>query len=434
MALIKIKRGLKANIPALEVGEPGFCTDTKELFVGSPDGNKLVGEGTFLKLSGGTLTGALTLPLAAPTDAAHAANKAYVDNVASGLDVKASVKCVAIGNQPIVMEGSDPNTYKYSNNNPVTIDGYTLRKDDRILLVGQSNQLQNGIFSVKQVGNGTSPCVLTRPEDARDGTLTGGAFVFVEQGTTYADTGWVCTTNDDPLIIGSTLIQFTQFTGAGSSSFVSLSDTPSSYASQGGKSVRVKSNESGLEFFSPTFLNLDDTPSTFSGEGGKLVRVKSNATGLEFVDPTTVGRMKFIELDDTPSAYENGKIVVSGALGINFAANKVFGGLFSDVPSTMGVQNKTLLSNGTAMTFVDFKLTSLVDCPASMGIESQVLAVNGSNKLEFVDVDSVPVNGAKNPITSNWAYDHNAATHTVHGAPAGKNLLHEDSVIDGGTF
>jgi hypothetical protein len=37
--LIKIKRGLKANLPALEIGELAFCTDTKELFIGRSDGN-----------------------------------------------------------------------------------------------------------------------------------------------------------------------------------------------------------------------------------------------------------------------------------------------------------------------------------------------------------------------------------------------------------
>jgi hypothetical protein len=100
----------------------------------------------------------------------------------------------------------------------------------------------------------------------------------------------------------------------------------------------------------------------------------------------------------------------------------------------MGAQNKTLLSNGTAMTFVDFKLTSLVDCPASMGSENQMLAVGASGRLEFIDVDGSPVSNHRNPISSDWAYNHSVATANVHGAPAGKNLLHEDSVIDGGTF
>ncbi len=36
---LQFKRGLKASLPALSVGEPGFCTDTKELFVGASGGN-----------------------------------------------------------------------------------------------------------------------------------------------------------------------------------------------------------------------------------------------------------------------------------------------------------------------------------------------------------------------------------------------------------
>jgi hypothetical protein len=40
--LIRIKRGLKANLPALMQGEFGFCTDTEELFIGGTSGNILI--------------------------------------------------------------------------------------------------------------------------------------------------------------------------------------------------------------------------------------------------------------------------------------------------------------------------------------------------------------------------------------------------------
>ena len=36
---IQIRRGLKANLPSLDVGEPALCTDTKEVFVGNLSGN-----------------------------------------------------------------------------------------------------------------------------------------------------------------------------------------------------------------------------------------------------------------------------------------------------------------------------------------------------------------------------------------------------------
>lgn len=40
---IQIKRGLKANMPILASGEMGFCTDTKEVYVGDGSTNVLVG-------------------------------------------------------------------------------------------------------------------------------------------------------------------------------------------------------------------------------------------------------------------------------------------------------------------------------------------------------------------------------------------------------
>lgn len=36
---IKIKRGLKQDLPSLEIGELAYCTDTNELFIGRDDGN-----------------------------------------------------------------------------------------------------------------------------------------------------------------------------------------------------------------------------------------------------------------------------------------------------------------------------------------------------------------------------------------------------------
>jgi hypothetical protein len=39
---IQIRRGLKADLPTLDVGEVGYCIDTKELFIGTVTGNELL--------------------------------------------------------------------------------------------------------------------------------------------------------------------------------------------------------------------------------------------------------------------------------------------------------------------------------------------------------------------------------------------------------
>lgn len=40
---LELRRGLKADLPVLAEGEPGFCTDTGELFIGTLSGNVAVG-------------------------------------------------------------------------------------------------------------------------------------------------------------------------------------------------------------------------------------------------------------------------------------------------------------------------------------------------------------------------------------------------------
>jgi hypothetical protein len=46
---IKLRRGIKANLPTLNPAEPAFTTDTFELFIGSSAGNKQIGLGDMLK-------------------------------------------------------------------------------------------------------------------------------------------------------------------------------------------------------------------------------------------------------------------------------------------------------------------------------------------------------------------------------------------------
>lgn len=42
MIKLKIKRGSKANLPDFDVAEYGFTTDTEELYIGGPEGNRQI--------------------------------------------------------------------------------------------------------------------------------------------------------------------------------------------------------------------------------------------------------------------------------------------------------------------------------------------------------------------------------------------------------
>jgi hypothetical protein len=150
-----------------------------------------------LALAGGTMTGALTLS-GAPTSDLHAATKAYVDAAVEGLHVHPSVKAATTADITLAtaVENGD------------TLDGVTLATGDRILVKNQTTKAQNGIYIVAASG---APTRATDFDTAAE--VDSGDFVFVDQGTTQANSGWVQI--NTPATIGTDAIEFVQFSGAG---------------------------------------------------------------------------------------------------------------------------------------------------------------------------------------------------------------------------
>ena len=149
-----------------------------------------------------------------PVSASDAATKGYVDSVANGLDVKASVRYATTAD----VAGTYNNgagTITAGSNGAFSIDSQVPTAGDRILLKNQSTTTQNGVYTVTTVGSGSAAYVLTRTPDADAASeITGGAFVFVEEGTANADNGYVFTHNGEPTL-GTDAITLAQFSGAG---------------------------------------------------------------------------------------------------------------------------------------------------------------------------------------------------------------------------
>jgi len=79
----------------------------------------------------------------------------------------------------------------------------------------QSTVGENGIYTVTTASAAGAAIVLTRATDFDVvADMKSGAFVFVQQGTANADSGWVVT-QDNTITVGSTDPAFTQFSGAG---------------------------------------------------------------------------------------------------------------------------------------------------------------------------------------------------------------------------
>ena len=166
-------------------------------------------------------------------------NKTYVDQVANGLDVKASVKVATTANLTTNYNNS-AGTLTATSNGAITIDGVSLSVNDRVLVKDQTTQTQNGFYKVTTVGSGSAAFVLTRTPDANEASeITGGAFTFVEEGTANADNGYVATHNGVPTL-GTDAITFDQFSGAGQIS-------AGAALSKNGNTIDVEVDDSSIE-------------------------------------------------------------------------------------------------------------------------------------------------------------------------------------------
>jgi|13_taG_2_1085334.scaffolds.fasta_scaffold00160_8 hypothetical protein len=161
------------------------------------------------------------------TDARYTAATQYADSVAQGLDVKGSTKAASTASFTMASAASSSTLVLAdgeggfdATNNTFTIDTISLAEGNRVLIKDGVNSngtgihnKWNGIYTVGALTGAT--LTLTRADDSDQDDLTGGAFVFVEEGSANADNGFVCTTDGTPTL-GTTAVTFAQFSGAGS--------------------------------------------------------------------------------------------------------------------------------------------------------------------------------------------------------------------------
>lgn len=162
------------------------------------------------------ISGVVLEGVATPVATTDAANKAYVDSVASGLDVKASVRVATTAAFAASTYANGTAgvgaTLTRDGNGVVAIDGVTIAVGDRVLVKNQAAALQNGIYVVTApLCDASNPLRLTRATDADQAAeVTAGMFTFVAEGTANADKGFVLT-SDDAIVMGTNDLTFAQF-------------------------------------------------------------------------------------------------------------------------------------------------------------------------------------------------------------------------------
>lgn len=134
--------------------------------------------------------------LANPINAQDAATKTYVDSHAAGLQSHQAARVATTLPLPA-------NTYNNgtlgvgatltgSSNGALTVDTIAVAVNDRVLVAGESNAANNGVYTVTAIGSVSTPYVLTRSTDLDQGTEFPGAMVPINTGATNSGALFIC--------------------------------------------------------------------------------------------------------------------------------------------------------------------------------------------------------------------------------------------------
>jgi len=234
----------------------------------------------------------------------------------------------------------------------------------------------------------------TRASDAdTSAKVTSGMFTFVEEGTTNADSGWVLTT-DGAIVLGTTSLSFTQFSGAG----------------------QITAG-----------AGLTKTGNTIDAVG-TADRITVNADSIDIAS-TYVGQTSITTLGTIGTGTWNGSVIGAsfGGTGVNNGSSTItlggsltFSGAFTTAFTVTGNTSVTLPTSGTLVNSAVTTLSSL----SSVGT-----ITTGTWNGTTISVAS----GGTGATTLTGLVKGNG-TSAFTAAVDGTDYLSPNATIDGGTF
>ncbi len=249
--------------------------------------------GGAIAMGGNKITG-----LGSPTVGTDAATKSYVDTVAQGLTSKAPVRVLATSN--LTLSGTQ------------TIDGVAVVAGNRVLAAGQTTASQNGVYVV-------AAGAWARAADMAAGSNAASDYLFVQEGTSYADTGWVCSSDAGSDVVGTNSLTFVQFSSAGAIlGGAGLVKTGNTLDVGDGPGVLVSADKIEVELSATPGLEFD-----VAGDTGKLqAKIDANqglqrvaaGLGLKLNGSTLLVGASGVSVKGLPSLFEINGVAVGAAV------------------------------------------------------------------------------------------------------------------------
>lgn len=308
-------------------------------------GGNVPSSATFTNVA--TTTGTIST---SPTNASDIVNKQYVDQIAAGLSVKAPVLVATTAD--ITLSGFQ------------SIDGVTVAAGDRVLVKNQAAPAENGIY-VAASG------AWSRATDMATWAQVPGAFCFVQEGTSQADNGYVCTSNKGGTI-NVTPITWVQFNGlatytAGTGlslignqfSITNTGVTAGAYGSASSVPTYSVNAQGQLTLAANVSIAIAASQITSGTIASSLI--SGNYSGI-----TGVGTLLDLTVTNTINGSITGNAATATTAVSSATSTNLSGGSTGAIPYQTGAGATTFLSSGTGV-LVGGSAPSYTTTPALVG-------------------------------------------------------------------
>lgn len=279
----------------------------------------------YLTLSGGTLTGDLTLN-ADPTNSLHAATKNYVDSLITGISWKNEV--VAATTADITLSGEQ------------TIDD-VLTSESRVLVKDQSDATENGIYL-------TNAGAWTRVSDADTGEEIAMATVLVAGGTTYEGTQWTCTNTS--ITLGSSNITFGQISGSGTyTNGVGLSLAGNTFSVTTNGIVNSLIRPSGaLSVIGRSVNSSGDVADISAAVDGDVLRRSGTTLGFGTIGNASITGLAWSKISGTPTTLAG--YGITDSVSTTLTSAYILVGNAGNVATGVAMSSEATIDNTGAVT------------------------------------------------------------------------------------